>query len=351
MPKRNIQPYLDSHLKGICEWGEVRAGRPLPWGMHQLGDGVNFSFFSRHATRLRLEFYDAPGDAIPSSVIDLEPARHRTGDVWHVWVRGVYHGQLYGYRVEGPYLPQAGHRYNPHKLLLDPFATAIAGLRRWDFGPARGYDPSSAPPDISFSTLDDGAAMPKCVFTGEHFDWEGDYPPRHAHQRHVSVRSAGWENEIHSGKLLNEAARKLQEDFEVMLKKQHDKLTAVLAGGSEERAKNFAEYIQHIQLNGQFWSFAAALYESAGTAMPCEDTIKEFVEDCPPFRAFVYAMALASYDRCFQQPGPAPMFSAGRNDMMMPAYLPYCDQFITPRRRKKGAQERCLREAAAAANV
>ena len=77
----------------------------------------------------------------PRSVAD--PARHRTGDIWHVWLRGIPEGQLYGYRVEGPYQPEQGHRFNPHKLLLDPFARAIAGITDWDFAAARGYDSSS----------------------------------------------------------------------------------------------------------------------------------------------------------------------------------------------------------------
>jgi isoamylase len=163
----------------LLESGEVRTGTPLPWGARQVGDGVNFAVFSRHATHVRLEFYDKASDTSPSKVIDLDPVRHRTGDVWHVWVRDVPSGQLYAYRVDGPYRPQEGHRFNPHKLLLDPFARAIAGEGPWDFSPARGYDPSSNPPGVSLSQLDDAAAMPKCVFSNDPFDWEGDHPPRH----------------------------------------------------------------------------------------------------------------------------------------------------------------------------
>jgi isoamylase len=180
MPQHDdTQRDLAEHVNEVCESGEVRAGKPLPWGAHPIGDGVNFALFSRHATRVRLEFYGHPADPSPTRAIDLDPARHRTGDVWHVWVQGIPPGQLYAYRVEGPYRPQEGHRFNPHKLLLDPFATAIAGDGSWDFAPARGYDPSLTPPDLSFSTLDDAAAMPKCVFAHEHFNWEGDTPPKH----------------------------------------------------------------------------------------------------------------------------------------------------------------------------
>jgi glycogen operon protein len=110
----------------------------------------------------------------------LDPVRHRTGDVWHVWVRGIPAGQLYGYRIDGPYLPEEGHRFNPHKLLLDPYARALAGVENWDFPAARGYDSSSSLTDLSFSTIDDAGTTPKCVFTDDHFDWELDSPPRHS---------------------------------------------------------------------------------------------------------------------------------------------------------------------------
>ncbi len=168
-----------SDLEASCESGEVRAGDPLPWGPHPHGDGVNFALFSRNATRVRLEFYQNPDDASASKVIDLDPARHRTGDVWHVWVRGIASGQLYAYRIDGPYQPQEGQRFNVNKLLLDPFATAIAGVSDWDFAAARGYDSSSNRADLSFSTTDNAKTTPKSVFTYEHFDWEADLPPRH----------------------------------------------------------------------------------------------------------------------------------------------------------------------------
>src|SRR5579862_3318840 len=134
--------------------GEIQAGNPLPiGGTHQQGDGVNFVLFSRHATRVRLEFYKDPDDSSPTRIIDLDPICHRTGDVWHIWVRGIEGGQLYGYRIEGPYQPEEGHRFNPQKLLLDPYARAIAGVEDWDFSAARGYDSSSSLTDLSFSTV------------------------------------------------------------------------------------------------------------------------------------------------------------------------------------------------------
>ena len=163
------------------ETGDVRAGNPLPiGGAHEQGKGVNFVLFSRHATGVRLELYQNPDDSSPSRVIDLDPVRHRTGDVWHVWVRGISAGQLYGYRIAGPYRPEEGHRFNPHKLLLDPYARALAGVGNWDFLGALGYDSSSSLTDLSFSNVDDAGTTPKCIFTGDHFDWEMDAPPKHS---------------------------------------------------------------------------------------------------------------------------------------------------------------------------
>jgi isoamylase len=167
-------------LKAPSASGDVLAGSPVPWGAHQVGDGVNFALFSRQATGVRLELYQHPDDRSPTKVIDLDPMRHRTGDVWHVWVRGLASGQLYGYRIEGPYQPEQGHRFNSHKLLLDPFARAIAGVEDWDFSAAQGYDSSSKLVDLSLSTVDDAGTTPKCVFTHEHFDWEMDSPPKHS---------------------------------------------------------------------------------------------------------------------------------------------------------------------------
>ncbi|MGA7244215.1 MAG: glycogen debranching protein GlgX [Terracidiphilus sp.] len=162
-----------------CEAGEVQAGNPLPiGGAHEQGRGVNFVLFSRHATGVRLELYQHPDDSSPSRTIDLDPVRHRTGDVWHVWVRGIPAGQLYGYRVEGPYLPEEGHRFNPHKLLLDPYTRALAGVENWDFLAARGYDSSSRLTDLAISTVDNAGTTPKCIFTDDHFDWEMDSPPK-----------------------------------------------------------------------------------------------------------------------------------------------------------------------------
>src|SRR5579863_5956566 len=175
--KQDESPTLES---AFVE-GEVLSGNALPiGGAHQSGDGVNFVLFSRHATRVRLELYQNVNDSVAARSIVLDPARHRTGDVWHVWVRGIPAGQLYGYRIEGPYQPELGHRFNAHKLLLDPFARAIAGIGNWDFLAARGYDSSSPMGDLSISTVDNASTTPKCIVTSNDFDWEMDVPPKHS---------------------------------------------------------------------------------------------------------------------------------------------------------------------------
>ena len=121
-PQRELHDYISE----ISEHADVRAGSPLPLGTLERGGGVNFAIFSRNASRVRLELFDHPEDAAPARVIDLDSARNRTGDVWHVWVKGIGPGQLYAYRVDGPYEPSEGHRFNFNRLLLDPFATAIS---------------------------------------------------------------------------------------------------------------------------------------------------------------------------------------------------------------------------------
>jgi isoamylase len=175
MSKRELSQYLQD----VSEPSHVRAGVPLPLGAHQRGDGANFAVFSRNARQVWLELFDHPEDSVPGQAIELDAARHRTGDIWHVWIKGIYPGQAYAYRIEGAYQPQEGYRFNSNKLLLDPYATAITGVEDWNLGPARGYDPSSPEEDLSFSDVDDAGAMPKCIFTHEHFNWEDVRSLRH----------------------------------------------------------------------------------------------------------------------------------------------------------------------------
>ena len=173
------QRELRGYILETSEHSDVQTGSPLPLGTQEIGGGVNFAIFSRNASRVRLELFDHPEDAAPARVIDLDSGSNRTGDVWHVWVEGIGPGQLYAYRVDGPYKPAEGHRFNFSRLLLDPFATAISRPPPWDFASARGYDPSSPEQDLALSKLDNSRSMPKCVFVNEPFEWGGDQPLRH----------------------------------------------------------------------------------------------------------------------------------------------------------------------------
>ena len=166
-------------LLRLCEVQAIRSGVPLPLGAHPWGNGVNFAIFSRHATGVRLDLFDHPEDAAPVRSILLNPARNKTGDIWHVWLEGVSPGRLYGFRVTGPYDPHQGHRFNAGKLLVDPYATAIMPLPGRDFHAALGYDPSSPEKDLSLSEVDDAGDAPKCVITHAHFDWQADQPLGH----------------------------------------------------------------------------------------------------------------------------------------------------------------------------
>ena len=157
----------------------MRSGAPFPLGAHLRGNGVNFAIFSRHATGVRLDLFDHGEDATPARSIILDPARNKTGDIWHVWLEGIRSGQLYGFRIAGPYAPDEGHRFNPAKLLVDPYATAIAPFADCDFRLALGYDPFSPQKDLSRSEVDNAASAPKCVIAHADFDWQGDQPLRH----------------------------------------------------------------------------------------------------------------------------------------------------------------------------
>jgi isoamylase len=165
-------------LLALCEVQAVRSGLPLPLGAHVRANGVNFAIFSRHATGVRLDLFDRAEDSTPARTIILDERRNKTGDIWHVWLEGIRPGQLYSYRIAGPYAPRDGHRFNPNKLLLDPYAKALVPSTGGDARLALGYDPTSPDKDLSPSDADNAGSALKSVVVYEDFDWQGDQPLR-----------------------------------------------------------------------------------------------------------------------------------------------------------------------------
>src|SRR3954462_1593591 len=153
--------------------GEVLPGSPSPLGALWDGTGTNFALWSAGAHAVDLCLFDADGTEHRQRLEETTP------QVWHGRLPGVGPGQRYGYRVHGPYDPFAGHRFNPSKLLLDPYAKAIEGGIKWDEGNVHPYvpTPGDEDADLEMDDSDDSDAMPKCVVVDESFDWQGDRPP------------------------------------------------------------------------------------------------------------------------------------------------------------------------------
>ncbi len=157
---------------------KILPGYPLPLGVHLHNDGAQFNLFSRNASRVTLQLFDHPEETAPSAAIELDPMHFRTGDIWHVWVEGIKEGQYYAYRLYGPYQPGQGHRFNKHKLILDPYAKSLSHRPFCEFNAAKGYDLSSSEEDFSFSNHDNADAAPRCMVISDTFDWQGDTPLR-----------------------------------------------------------------------------------------------------------------------------------------------------------------------------
>jgi len=147
-------------------------GKPYPQGATWDGTGVNFSLYSEGATGVELCLFED----VDSSDCEIIAIRESTGHVWHCYVPGIKLGQLYAYRVHGPYEPERGQRFNPAKLLIDPYARAVAGMLNWD-APVFGYKLGDPQQDLSRDDENDSWGVPKCVVTSSHFDWENDRPP------------------------------------------------------------------------------------------------------------------------------------------------------------------------------
>lgn len=148
-------------------------GHPYPLGATWDGKGVNFALHADNATGVDLCLFN--------SIDDPKETRHkmaeRTHHIWHLYIPNLKPGQLYGYRVHGPYDPMNGHRFNHNKLLIDPYAKAIAGTIVWHES-LFGYDINHPAKDLSFSKTNSAPYVPKCVVVDTAFDWENDAPPR-----------------------------------------------------------------------------------------------------------------------------------------------------------------------------
>ncbi len=179
----------------------VWPGSAAPLGATWDGEGVNFSIFSEHAEAVELCFFDEPEADEESDRIELP---ERTDLIWHGYLPDVRPGQLYGYRVHGPYEPEKGQRFNPHKLIIDPYAKAISGTIKWSDA-LYGYAVGDPEQDLAFDTSNSAGGMPKGVVIDQAFAWGEDSPRRtpwnrtiiyEAHVRGMTMRHPGIPEEI-----------------------------------------------------------------------------------------------------------------------------------------------------------
>ena len=150
----------------------LTEGLPYPLGATWDGIGVNFALFSAHATRVELCLFDAKGER---ELERLELFEY-TDEVWHGYLRDLRPGAVYAYRVHGPYEPDAGHRFNPNKLLLDPYAKGLVGRFQWR-PEIFGYTVGAKDDDLSFDERDSAPFVPKCQVVDPAFTWTRDRRP------------------------------------------------------------------------------------------------------------------------------------------------------------------------------
>lgn len=137
---------------------------PVPLGAHVVEQGVHFSIFSRHAKRVWLMIFNHAEDEVPAEEFELHPDRNRLGDLWHLHVPTARAGQYYVYRMEGPRNGPEGHAFDPEQWLLDPYALAVTGQKKW--GAREGIVPGQQ--------IKNGRWFPKGIIVQDTFDWSGD---------------------------------------------------------------------------------------------------------------------------------------------------------------------------------
>jgi len=173
---------------------KIWKGHSYPLGATWQGNGTNFALFSEHATGVELCLFDELGQPEAAKIRLTEQSDH----VWHAFLPEVKIGQLYGYRVEGPYEPQHGHRFNPAKVLLDPYAKAVAGDITWK-DEMFGYVVGHADGDLSRDDRDNAPLVSKSVVVDSAFSWEDDRRPSRAlhdtvvYEVHVKGFSKLWD--------------------------------------------------------------------------------------------------------------------------------------------------------------
>ena len=151
----------------------LKPGLPFPLGATWDGTGVNFALFSANATKVELCLFDRAG----KRELERVELPEYTDEIWHGYLSDIRPGQLYGYRVHGPYAPNEGHRFNPNKLLLDPYALALHGEIRWHDA-LFGYRIGSAKGDLVMDKRDSASVMPKCIVVDPAVTWGNDQRPR-----------------------------------------------------------------------------------------------------------------------------------------------------------------------------
>jgi glycogen operon protein len=179
-----INSFVDS-LKGspLSPEGDamrVFSGSPHPFGATVEDEGVNFAVYSANATAVQLLIFTNPTDPDPVKVIDLSPIDNKSFYIWHIYIEGLTAGSGYAYRVDGPNEPWNGHRFNPQKVLVDPYSKGNS-LALWERGAACGNDDNLH------------KSMRSVVIDTRGYDWEGDRPLRSTDVRNDHLRNAcGW---------------------------------------------------------------------------------------------------------------------------------------------------------------
>ncbi len=138
-------------------------GTPLPLGSNIINNGIQFSIFSRHARSVSLVLFHGKEPDAAFTEIVLDRNLNKTGDIWHIWIDRLTEGQVYGYRIDGEYRPESGHRFNYNKLLLDPYARALTGNFTWDLNKARGVILNSEHEPLSWNGEDSTYNVPKSI--------------------------------------------------------------------------------------------------------------------------------------------------------------------------------------------